>query len=45
MKSTCYRGTIEYAESERGTLVGASKMGMVENNQIHPRNGSIIIEV
>ena len=46
VKSTMYRGTVEYADSERGTLVGGSKeMNTLNaNNNYGPRNGSIIIE-
>ena len=44
VKSTMYRGTVEYADSERGTLVGGNKIEMNNMNYYGLRNGSIIIE-
>jgi small GTP-binding protein len=45
IKSTVYRGTVEYADSERGTLVGAGKYEGANQGQYAVRDGSIIIEV
>lgn len=40
MKSTMYRGTVEYAESERGTLIPVKQEGPLAVNNM----SSIILE-